>query len=244
MTKKKLENWIWWIMVNLASIPLNFYKHLVFSSFQYFVFLILAIMGYITWKKKCILNMLKIVIIGPESTGKSTLCSQLAKHYQTLWCPEFAREYLVTNGMDYTYDDLLTIAKGQIDLEEARGYKLQAARENPQPITRNPILFIDTDMYVMKVWCEFVFGKCHSWILNQIAIRKYDLYLLCNIDLPWIKDELREYPDKETRNKLYHFYKDIMVNQNVPWVNISGPYEERLQTAINAVDEYIDTNIQ
>ena len=174
--------------------------------------------------------MKKIVVIGPECTGKSTLCLQLAEHYQTLWCPEYAREYLETQGKDYTYEDLLTIAKGQIDGEEN-----VLSTVNSQQST----VFIDTDMYVMKVWCEFAFGKCHSWILNQIATRKYDLYLLCNVDLPWIKDNLREYPDVETRNKLYHYYKDIMVNQCVPWIDISGNYDERLQVAINAVDELI-----
>ncbi|MBA3674007.1 MAG: ATP-binding protein [Chitinophagaceae bacterium] len=172
----------------------------------------------------------KIVVIGPESTGKSTLCLQLAEHYQTLWCPEYAREYLVTHGKNYSYDDLLTIAKGQIESEN----KVLSTVDS-----RLSTVFIDTDMYVMKVWCEFAFNKCHSWILNQIATRKYDLYLLCNVDLPWIADELREYPDMETRNKLYHFYKDIMVNQSLPWVDISGNYEERLQTAIKAIDKKI-----
>ena len=182
--------------------------------------------------------MKKIVVIGPESTGKSTLCSQLAEHYKTLWCPEYAREYLDTHGKEYSYEELLTIAKGQISLEDATSRKLQAASEkanNSQLTTHDSLLFIDTDMYVMKVWCEFAFGKCHSWILNQIATRKYDLYLLCNVDLPWVKDELREYPDVETRNKLYHYYKDIMVNQSVPWIDINGNYEERLQVAINAL---------
>lgn len=191
------------------------------------------------------MSVKKIVVIGPESTGKSTLCLQLAKHYQTVWCPEYAREYLEKNGTNYTYDDLLTIAKGQIDLEEKNITKTIGNWEitnNPELETQNPkhqLLFIDTDMYVMKVWCEFAFNKCHSWILNQIATRKYDLYLLCNVDLPWIADELREYPDMETRNKLYHFYKDIMVNQSVAWVNISGNYEERLETAIKAIDTKI-----
>ena len=91
-------------------------------------------------------------------------------------------------------------------------------------------------MYVMKVWCEFVFGQCHNWIIEQIVNRKYDLYLLCNTDLPWIKDELREYPDLETRERLYHIYKDIMINQNTPWANISGDYEERFEKAKEAVD--------
>ncbi len=189
--------------------------------------------------------MKKIVVIGPESTGKSTLCLQLAEHYKTLWCPEYAREYLDAHGKEYTYDDLLIIAKGQIEGEDAASHKLQTRSKETHNSQLTPdsyrddnsLFFIDTDMYVMKVWCEFAFGKCHSWILNQIATRKYDLYLLCNIDLPWVKDALREYPDEETRNKLYHFYKDIMVNQSVPWVDISGSYEERLQSAINAVEK-------
>ena len=172
----------------------------------------------------------KIVVIGPESTGKSTLCAQLAEYYKTLWCPEYAREYLETRGKNYTYNDLLTIAKGQIDLEE----KMLSTVDS-----RLSTVFIDTDMYVMKVWCEFAFGKCHSWILNQVATRKYDLYLLCDTDLPWVSDQLREYPSRETRNKLYHFYKDVMVNQTVPWAEIKGGYEERLQNAINAVDAMI-----
>ncbi|MBA2561920.1 MAG: AAA family ATPase, partial [Chitinophagaceae bacterium] len=93
--------------------------------------------------------------------------------------------------------------------------------------------------YVMKVWCEFAFNKCFNWILNQIAKRKYDMYLLCNVDLPWIKDELREYPDMDTRNKLYHYYKDLLVNQSTPWIHISGDYEQRLQKAIKGVDKLL-----
>ena len=195
------------------------------------------------------MSVKKIVAIGPESTGKSTLCLQLAEHYQTLWCPEYAREYLEKHGRDYTYDDLLTIAWGQVDLEQATGYELLAMskiQQDSQPAYRtgrltanSSMLFIDTEMYVMKVWCEFAFGKCHSWILNQAATKKYDLYLLCNPDLPWIADELREYPDGAIRKKLYHFYKDIMVNQSVPWVDISGGYEERLKAAINAIDDLV-----
>ena len=179
----------------------------------------------------------KIVIIGPESTGKSTLCEQLAQHYNTLWCPEFAREYLLTNGTDYTYDDLLHIAKGQIALEDE--YAVMMNNPHLPLATFHSPLFIDTDMYVMKVWCEFVFEKCHRFILEEIVSRQYDLYLLCNIDLPWTKDELREYPDLQIRKKLYNIYEDSMINQSVPWVDISGDYEERLQKAIVATDKLL-----
>ncbi len=179
----------------------------------------------------------KIVILGPESTGKSTLCSQLAKHYNTTWVPEYAREYLIQCGMVYTFDDLLTIAKGQLALEG----KYTAELLNNPLQTFSQTLFLDTNMYVMKVWCEFAFGKCHNFILDQIALRKYDLYLLCNVDLPWVKDALREYPDPEIRNRLYHFYKELMINQSVPWIDISGDYDQRLQTAIASIDGLMST---
>ena len=169
----------------------------------------------------------KIVVLGPESTGKSTLCASLAQHFHCSWVPEFARRYLLELGRPYNYDDLLIIAKGQLKAED------EMAQE-----TKGKTLFIDTDMYVMKVWCEFVFGKCHSFILDQIVERKYDLYLLCNTDLPWVKDELREYPDLENRNKLFRIYKDLMINQQTPWVEIRGRDEERVQQAIGAVNHF------
>ena len=175
----------------------------------------------------------KIVIIGPESTGKSTLCEQLSKYYRAPLVKEYAREYLIINGNNYTFENLLDIAKGQISKEEIA---IEEVNQTTNSYIIAPLVFIDTDMYVMKVWCEYVFNKCHNWILNTIVERKYDLYLLCNVDLPWVKDELREYPDLITREKLYHHYKDIMLNQSVPWIDISGNYEERLQKALDGVN--------
>ena len=173
--------------------------------------------------------MKKIVVIGPESTGKSTLCTQLAEHYGSLWCPEYAREYLLKNGTNYTFEDLATIAKGQLELESK--YEIETQ------ITNSQFLFLDTDMYVMKVWCEYVFGKCHQFILDEIKTRKYDLYLLCNIDLPWVKDELREYPDEKPRQELFAIYQNILLNQSTPWHLINGSNEERLKHAVKAIDE-------
>jgi NadR type nicotinamide-nucleotide adenylyltransferase len=181
----------------------------------------------------------KVVILGPESTGKSTLCEQLAAHYNTIWVKEYAREYLLKNGTSYTFENLLTIAQGQVAQEDLAINQLSIIPQDDLGNHKPSTVFIDTDMYVMKVWSEFVFEKCQHWILNRIVERKYDLYLLCNIDLPWVKDELREYPDLKSREQLYHHYKDIMVNQAVPWVDISGNHDQRLQNAITAIDKII-----
>lgn len=181
----------------------------------------------------------KIVIIGPESTGKSTLCQQLARHYsgrfQTDWCPEFAREYLLEHGMKYSYEDLLTIAKGQLELEDQRVKQLEQKAGG-----QDALIFIDTDMMVMKVWCEFVFGKCHAFILDQLASRQYDYYFLANTDIPWVKDELREYPDPHTRQQLFNMYHDLLVNQDTLWTVVSGTEAVRLKTAVATVDDFLN----
>lgn len=167
----------------------------------------------------------RIVINGPECTGKSTLSRQLADHYNTLWVPEYARHYLLANGNEYTYPDLLEIAKMQVQTEDELASKVPGGT-----------LIIDTDLYVMKVWCEFVFGRCHQWILDNIAKRHYDLYLLTYPDLPWVADDLREYPDHISRLKLFRIYHDNLINQHVPWHLISGLQHERFEKAVAAVD--------
>ena len=191
-------------------------------------------------------EIIRIVTIGPESTGKSSLCEALAKTFNTLWCPEYAREFLMRSKAlghvgaadaphgNYDFNDLLDIAKGQLALENEMTAKT-IEHWSKHKTTSKPVLFIDTDMYVMKVWCEYVFGKCHPFILEQIAARPYDMYLLCGTDLPWVKDELREYPDPVTRNELFHIYQDILVQQHIPWVHVTGEKEARVQSAVASI---------
>ncbi|MBM3413943.1 MAG: ATPase [Bacteroidetes bacterium] len=184
----------------------------------------------------------KIVIIGPESTGKSTLCQELAEHFETIWCPEYAREYLLTHGTDYCFEDLLSIAKGQIALEDQLAAKLE---KRVAPLLEHGYdipYFIDTDMRVMKVWCEFVFNKCHPFIEEQLAKRNVDHYFLCQPDLPWVKDQLREYPDQATREKLFTLYRNWLEKQAVPWTLIHGKDVERIRLAISAVNQILETS--
>jgi NadR type nicotinamide-nucleotide adenylyltransferase len=168
-------------------------------------------------------NVKKIVVIGPESTGKSTLSEQLASALNTLWVPEYARIYLETLGREYTEADLMVIAKGQIASEE-----LQLTQSNKY-------LICDTDLYVIKVWSEAKYGLCHPWILEQIAIRKYDLYLLTDIDMPWQDDPLREHGLPDERKYFYNIYRDIVSHSGVKWINVHGNETERLKIATAAV---------
>lgn len=172
--------------------------------------------------------MRKIAVIGPESTGKSALCKALALHFNCLWCPEYAREYLLENGKEYTFDTLQIIAGGQLRKEDK--YVQQSIAANKQ------FLFIDTDMYIMKVWYEYAFNRCPFFVLEEIIKRQYDYYLLTSTDLPWEADELREYPDLASREKLFHTYKDILIHQNTDWHIVSGLGEERVQNAIVALE--------
>lgn len=171
--------------------------------------------------------MLKVVVIGPESTGKSTLSEQLAAHYQTVWVQEFARRYLEELPRPYEQQDLLTIAEGQLALED------ELARQ------ANGLLVCDTDLHVIKVWSEHKYGTCDPRILEQIATRPYDLYLLTYIDIPWEEDPQREYPDPAMREYFYNIYKDLVAASGVPWVEIKGNFLERKSLAIAAVDNLL-----
>ena len=167
-------------------------------------------------------NIVKIAITGPESTGKSRLAMELAEYYKTVYVPEFAREYIDRLDRPYTQEDILTIARGQICEEELW---IQKA---------DHILFCDTELIVTKIWSEVKYGRFDPWILKKTEENKYDLFLLCDIDLPWEADPQREHP--HMREKLFTLYYNELTGRGVPFKVVSGSGKERLMNAIGFVE--------
>lgn len=168
----------------------------------------------------------KIVLYGPESTGKSTLSRKLAQHYQTISIPEFAREYLQSlfdvNGHICTLEDIMPIAIGQRNAEN------NATMLNPK------LLFCDTDVLETLVYSQIYFDTVPDELVNAVLDSQYDLYLLMDIDVPWQKDDLRDKPND--RKEIYQAFENALLRFNKKYVKISGLENQRLLNAINAVD--------
>ncbi|SNS08082.1 nicotinamide-nucleotide adenylyltransferase, NadR type [Belliella buryatensis] len=173
------------------------------------------------------MSIKRIVVIGPESTGKSTLSQALAAAFDEPWVMEFARVYIERLERPYQYEDLLEIAKGQLREEDAKSKRAKK------------MLFIDTDLHVLKVWSEHKYGKTDPWIIGQIAQRKYDLYLLTDVDLPWEEDSQREHPQPEMRAYLFEQYHQLIKDSGVPYAIIKGKYDERFVNALRKVREML-----
>jgi NadR type nicotinamide-nucleotide adenylyltransferase len=166
-------------------------------------------------------KIIRIAITGPESTGKSWLSERLAQHFHTCWVPEYSREYLERLHHPYEETDILEIARGQFRNEEEMVKKA------------NNILFCDTEFLVTLIWSEFRFGKCNPWIQTMFRNHMYSLYMLCDIDLPWENDPLREHPHQ--RELLFSLYRDALIEAKYPYIIISGVGENRLNQAIEVV---------
>ena len=163
-------------------------------------------------------GMKKIVVIGPESTGKTTLTKALAKHFNCEYVAEYAREFIDKLDRPYQEKDILTIAQKQIELEESK-----------KPI--NQYLFLDTDLIVAKVWSQYKYNNCHPWILEQIKSKEYHYYLLCDIDIKWQADPQRENPNN--RKELFDIYKKELIQYGKPFSIINGT--NRLEKAISKI---------
>jgi len=167
----------------------------------------------------------RIAIVGPECTGKTALSSFLAEHFQTLWAPEFARNYLETLNRPYKKQDLTIIAMGQIQLE------------NELAARANKVLICDTNLIVIKIWSEFNYGDCDPEIVKALSTQHYDLQLLTYIDIPWEDDPQREHPHQ--RKQLYEIYRSELLNTDAHFIQIKGKERERRTTAIRAIEEIL-----
>ena len=156
--------------------------------------------------------MRKIIITGPESSGKTTLCKALSKHFNLPFSKEYAREYLDMLNRDYKQSDLIEIAKGQLQAEKG-------------------IQLLDTDLITIKIWSEYKYGSCDKWILEQIEKQKSEkrFYLLCSPDIPWHADAQRETPNN--REELFEIYKEELANLGHNYFIIEG--EERKEKSIS-----------
>ncbi|MFM2290214.1 MAG: hypothetical protein RIS29_27 [Bacteroidota bacterium] len=173
--------------------------------------------------------MIKIAILGPESTGKTYLAQQLATHFSGQWIPEYAREYVEKLNRSYTYEDVCAIAEQQINTEKS------IAKNN-----ENGIVFFDTELIITKVWFEYCYKHIPQNVLTQLNSGFFDFYLLCNYDLPWEADPVREHGDD--RAFFFEWYRREIELTAKPYVIISGEGKNRTQNAIKAIDTLLKTN--
>lgn len=167
-------------------------------------------------KRSC----LKIAVVGAESTGKTWLCEALAKHYKTVWAPEYAREYFNDSDIyNYTLEDLITIAKKQIQLEEHFIKKAHA------------FLFCDTTLVTLKIWAELEFKSTPDFIKEHLKKIEYDYYFITDNQIAWKEDTLRQ--NKHSRELLFEMNLKEIQKSEIPFTIITGKDEERLQQAIS-----------
>ncbi len=178
-------------------------------------------------------KLIKVVLYGPESTGKTTLAEQLAEHYNTLWVPEFMREYLQRKWDSekklVTKEDLIPIANGQLNLE------MEASQQVEN------LLICDTNLLELKVYSEYYYdGFCPSEIKNEATKSNYNIYLLTYIDTPWEADDLRDRP--ENREEMFRIFEAELKKQGFPYEILKGNKKERFENAVKIIDELLKKN--
>jgi len=173
-------------------------------------------------------HIIKIAIVGPESTGKSTMSKWLADHYQTIWVPEFAREYCENLTTDCTWQDEINMFYGQLALEKERLPKA------------NKLLICDTTFITVKIWSDQLFGSSPQEVLDELPKHPYDFYLLLDIDTPWQDDPLRNFPTM--REHFMQVWHRELKALNANYTVISGTGQERFENAVKAIDAFTATN--
>jgi NadR type nicotinamide-nucleotide adenylyltransferase len=171
------------------------------------------------------MNIQKIAIVGPESTGKSTISPMLAEHYDTVWVPEYAREYCEKLTAPCTWEDEINMFRGQLELEKKLLPKA------------NKILICDTTFITVKIWSDQMFGKAPQEVLDELTKHTYDFYLLMNIDLPWENDPLRDFP--HLREHFMEVWHQELQALDAKYEVISGTNAQRFRNAVKAIDHFL-----
>jgi NadR type nicotinamide-nucleotide adenylyltransferase len=172
----------------------------------------------------------KIAIVGPESTGKSTMSAYLAAHYKTAWVPEFARGYCEKLKEPPTWQDEINMFYGQLALEEE--YLPKASK----------ILICDTTFITVKIWSDYIFGRSPQQVLDELPNHPYDLYLLLSIDLPWEDDPLRDFP--HMREHFMQVWHNELKALDANYVLISGTGQDRYESAVAAIDNFLMSDFE
>lgn len=171
------------------------------------------------------MSIKKIAIVGPESTGKSTISPMLAEHYKTVWVPEYAREYCERLTAPCTWEDEINMFRGQLELEQ-----------NLLP-KANKLLICDTTFITVKIWSDQMFGKAPQEVLDELSRHTYDFYLLMNIDLPWEDDPLRDFP--HLREHFMDVWHQELQALGANYEVISGTNAQRFRNAVKAIDNFL-----
>lgn len=170
----------------------------------------------------------RVCIFGPESSGKSTLARDLAQYFHTQYVHEYARPLLDFKDGRCDWEDIERIARGQAAAEDALAGRA------------NRVLFCDTDPLLTTIWSDVFFGKCPEWVTLEAARRQYDLYLLLDVDVPWVDDGQRYFPDELKRREFFKRCERELIRRERPFVRISGDWNERFKRAVNAVENLIN----
>jgi len=159
--------------------------------------------------------MKKIVFTGPESSGKSTLAKKAQAIFGGELVLEYAREYLNNLDRKYTQHDLLLIAKKQVETQDKA------------ILSGSKLVFLDTDLLTLKIWSEYKYGSCDSWIINKLKTQKDFIYILCKPDFDWEKDDLRENPNDQ--DELYNIYIKELENYGFYYIEVEDSVEKRIE---------------
>jgi NadR type nicotinamide-nucleotide adenylyltransferase len=170
-------------------------------------------------------SIIKIAIVGPESTGKSTMSAYLAEHYRTVWVPEFARDYCAALTAPPTIEDEVNMFRGQVALEQEILPKA------------NQLLICDTTFITVKIWSDAFFGYTPQEVLDELPKHPYDLYLLLDINLPWQDDPLRDFPNQ--REHFMDVWHKELQDLNAKYVVILGIGQDRYNNAVAAIDRFL-----